>query len=131
MGPHALALARARARRRPARHLGRAPDNDGALGTLSPELDFGGEHGEQPREGAAAGRPAAPRRPAAARTASTPPRAAASAAVAGVPRRIRPRARLASILVAAVRRPRIAAIASNGISNTSWRRKDTPLAGVG
>jgi hypothetical protein len=45
-------------------------------------------------------------------------RAAASAAVAGGPRRTRPRARLASIFVAAVLRPRIAAITSNGIA---WR----------
>jgi hypothetical protein len=56
-------------------------------------------------------------RPTAARNASTTSLAAVS--VAGVPSLIRPRARLASIFVAAVLRPRIAAIASNGTSNTS------------
>src|SRR5689334_6743961 len=57
-------------------------------------------------------------------------RAAASAAAAGGPRRIRPRARLASILVAAVLRPRIVAITPNGTSNTSWSTNDTRSAGV-
>jgi hypothetical protein len=45
--------------------------------------------------------------------------AAASAAIAGVP-----------IFVAAMLRPRIAAITSNGISNTSCKTNDTRSAGV-
>jgi hypothetical protein len=50
------ARARARGDRRPGRDLARAAYHDGALGTLRPEFHFGGEHGEQSREVAPAGR---------------------------------------------------------------------------
>jgi hypothetical protein len=42
--------ARPRGRRRPACNLADAAHNDGSLGPAARELDFGGEHSEQPRE---------------------------------------------------------------------------------
>ncbi|WP_284466841.1 hypothetical protein [Actinomadura madurae] len=56
-------------------------------------------------------------------------RAAAWESAEGAPDRSRPRARLASIFEAAVLRPRVAAIASNGTSKTSWSTNDTRSAG--